>query len=95
VFATTEPVEPLRAYDLATRLGTQTRGHWAIAAANLGAAVFTQLAATDYTVCAVALDRPIKDLGAMLELLSRRGADIPVRCRAITARDASVTLRTP
>lgn len=92
VFATTEPLQPVHAYDLVTRLGTQTNGHWALAASNVGLAVFTKLAAADYTVCAVSLDQPISDLPAMLELLSRRGADLAVRCKTITARDTSVSV---
>lgn len=95
VFVTTEPAEAVNAYDLVTRLGTQTRGHWAMTAADLGAADFTNLEPVGYTVCAVPIDRPVADTNAMLELVSRRGTGMAVRCRTVAAGDATAALEVP
>jgi large repetitive protein len=92
VFVTTEPIDPRTGLDLVTRLGMQTRGHWAMHAAS-GSARFASLMPTAYTACAVPIDEAIADINRMLQLLSTQGASLAVVCRAVAADDAAISLR--
>lgn len=92
VFVTTESIVPRTALDLVTRLGTQTRGHWAMHAAA-GSAHFASLMPTTYTACAVPIDEAIADISRMLQLLSTQGASLAVVCRVVSADAATISLR--